>query len=48
MWFELLDVDRWDCYEAVCHNSSNWDWLYVCFVVLLQGDVPIGLRGDYW
>ncbi|WP_309730939.1 hypothetical protein [Chamaesiphon sp. OTE_75_metabat_556] len=45
---ELLDIDRFDCYEVVCHNTSNWSWLYVCFLVLIQRDVPIGVRGRYW
>lgn len=46
-WLELLDIERWDCYEAVCLFDRN-DWIYVCVMVLMQGDVPIGVRGRYW
>jgi hypothetical protein len=45
---ELLGIAPYNCYEVVCHNTSNWSWLYVCFLVLMQGDVPIGVRGRYW
>jgi hypothetical protein len=45
---ELLDLEPFNYYEVICHNTSNWSWLYVCFVVLMQRDTQIGVRGRYW